>query len=300
MPKRKNRKSSWKKLFLILLILILASLLLVGWWLIRANQVWSGVEQISLGVETANRDSLLITVTPAKDMVVVVRVPSSTMIDTPWYGSYQVGKLSLLADQENDKDIYARSLSYYLGLPVDIGMMRTNLKVDNLSQVSLRKSLRNLLFPPKNITNWRLWRFLNKSDLVWQIIDLEDYGQSEKLADGSEIYRIEPEKIDEQFWTYFSDPVIKKEGLTLSVFNVGERSGLANKIISIPENIGIRVVEVAGLDAEVEGCTINLSHQDQKGTYSVQRLSQILGCSIEVGIKKGFGDIELLIENVKI
>jgi hypothetical protein len=300
MPRRNKRKSNWRKLFLILLILILAGLPLVGWRLIGVSDSWSGNEQISLGIETAKQDSLLITVTPAKDMVVVVRIPSRTIIDTPWYGSYQVGKLSLLSEQEGNRDIYARSLSYYLGLPVDIGMMRTSLKVDDLSQSLLRKSLRNLLFPPRNITNWRLWRFLNKSNLVWQVIDLENYGQIEKLADGSEVYRIEPEKIDQRFWTYFSDPVIKEEGLTMSIFNVGEKSGLANKISSIPENIGIRVVEVAGLEAEIEGCVINLGNQDQENTYSVQRLGRILGCPVEFGVEEGFGDIELLIENVKI
>ncbi len=300
MPRKKKRKSNLNKLFLIILGLISALFLLIGWRLIKTNQAWSGVDQISFGVETADQDSLLMTVTPAKDMVVVVRVPSKTMIETPWHGSYQVGKLPLLAEQESNQAIYARSLSYYFGLPVDVGLMDTNLKVEDLSQSFLKKGFRNLLFPPQNITNWRLWRFLNKNDLVWQVIDLENYGESEQLADGSQIYKIEPEKIDEQFWTYFSDPVIKNEGLTMSVFNVGEKSGLANKISSIPENIGIRVVEVDGLEAEVDGCVINLSREEQKNTYSVQRLSRVLGCSIKVGVEKGFGDIELLIENVKI
>lgn len=264
------------------------------------KQAWSGERQVSLALETEANDVLILTLTPAKEMVVVVRVPARTVIETPWFGEYQVGKLSLLADQEKNKNIFNGSLTYYLGIPIDYPMISNSLSLDKFNESEIKKKLTGVFIPPQNFTFFKIWRYLSKKDIVWNLIDLEDYGQKDFLADDSEVFRIKPEKIDDQFWGYFSDPVVKKENLTMSVFNVGSEEGLANKISAVPENMGVRIVEVDSFEMDLEDCLIRVSKPDQIQSVTVDRLKKVLGCRVETGGADGIGDLELLINNVKI
>lgn len=298
--RKKQRKS--KKYWLIgLLFIVGLGLIFGGRRIVREiNRAWSGKEQISLALEMENNDGLLLTLTPAKEMVVATRIPSKTMIDTPWFGAYQVGKLPLLAKQENKPDVFNRSLSYYLELPIEIGLANLNLKIEKFEPTFIKNKLVKLFFPPKSVTFWRIWRYLLRKDLVWKTIDLEMLGEKDFLADNSEIFRIKPEKIDQQFWGYFSDPVVKKEELTLSVFNVGGKKGLANRTSAIAQNMGVRVVEISDLEAEVDSCLFLVSGKKMIQTFTVTRLERVFGCQLKVGESKGIGDIALLIKNVKI
>lgn len=267
---------------------------------LRLKNAWSGKEQISLALETENNDVLILTLTPAKEMVVLTRIPSKTRIQTPWFGDYPVGKLSLLVEQEQNKAIFKRGISYFLGLPVDYGFVKTGFSYPTFELSAVKRKLINYFLPPRNITFWRVWRYLSQKDLVWEKIDLKNYGQKDYLPDNTEVFLINPEKIDQQFWGYFSDPVVKKEGLTLSVFNVGGKSGVAKKISALSQNMGIRVVEVGDLQENVEDCLILLEKEEFSRTYTVKRLQRVLGCQIEIREKEGLGDIKLLIKNVKI
>ena len=86
----------------------------------------------------------------------------------------------------------------------------------------------------------------------------------------------------------------------MSVFNVGTKEGLAGKISAVPGNIGVRIVEVGSLDADVDDCRINLSKPEYEQTATVRRLTKVLGCPVEIKEKDSIGDLELLIKNVKI
>ncbi len=298
-----TRKKNNKKYLLIIGVGLVLGLVFIALKTIdQIKNSWSGKGQISIGIEAENKDSYVLTLTPGKEMAVVIRIPAKTMIDTPWFGEYQVEKLSLLSKQEENQLIYNRSLSYFLGLAVDESFINTSLKLDGLEESTVKKSLSRLFVPPKNITFWRVWRYLSDKDLVWQIIDLENYGEVDYLAGNTEVFRVDPSVISRQFTEYLTDPMVKKEEISLSVFNLGGSQGLASLISEIPINMGIRVVEVdsLNLDIEFEDCLILLSKPELSETYSVRRLSRVLGCQVKEGSGNGIGDIELLIKDVKI
>ncbi len=299
MARRNKNKKNW--LLLVFLVFVAGVLFLLARKLAGVvKNSWSGSEQISLAVEAENKDSLILTLTPGKEMVVVTRIPSKTMIETPWFGYYQVGKLPLLTEQEGSLEIYNRSLSYYLGVAVDASLMDSGFNFNKENKNKLKNKLTKLFFLPRSLTFGRVWRFLSRKDLVWEVIDLEDFGQEDYLADGSAVFNINPESIDQKFWGYFSDPVINKENLTLSIFNVGDQSGLAQKISFIAENMGVRVVEISDMEVEVNDCLIAVSNEEAVQSRTVQRLHRVFGCPIETNQLKGIGEIKLLIENVKI
>ncbi len=297
--KRQNKnKKKWLRIILSLLFLFGLSFLIIQ-VVIRFRMSWSGNEQISFGLESESGEVLIVTLTPAKDMAVVTRIPGETIIETPWFGNYTVNKLYLLVNQEENENIFNRSLSYYLGLPVDFGYRDFNFKKD-FELSFLKNELSAFFFPPKNITHWRVWRYLKIKDLVWKTIDLSDYGQLGSLADGSEVFLVDPDKIDQQLWAYFSDPLIKGEDISLSIFNAGGKSGLAKKISALCKNIGIRVVEVGDQEEINQDCLLIANDEKLLTSYTVKRLHRLLGCNLELGNVRGLGNLNLIIKNVKI
>jgi len=304
MPRKRRNRNKFSKWLIIGLILFILLGLFALYRIKGLNwleSIWAGKEQITLAVEDRyNQDGYLLTLTPAKDMAVITRVPAQTVIETPWFGEYQVEKLPLLAEQEGKSEIYGKSLGYYLGIPVDFTLSNANLKLDEFNQSVIRKEITSLFFPPRSLFFGQVWRYLTKKDIVWEVIDLEDFVREDSLADGTRVLRINPSQIDQQFWQYFSDPAIKRESLTLSIFNVGGKEGLAKKISLMAENMGIRVVEVSDIDSDVKNCSILLSRSEGENTQTVKRLKRVLGCRLQTSNGEGIGDIQLLIKNVKI
>lgn len=288
MRRKKNQKIKKKSIFWIFLLII--SLLLIFWILrFQFRHSWSGREQISFGLSLDNGEVSILTLTPAKDMVTETRLASNLLIGTPWFGNYTVDKLFLLVDQENNENIFNRSLSYYLGIGVDFGFQHS--KFENFS---------DFFFPPKSLTFWRAWRYLNRKDLVWKKIDLSNFSQSKLLPDGSEVLVINSDDIGHQLRTYFTDPVIIDEGLTLSVFNAGGKSGTARKVAGICQNMGIRVIEVGDEDKDIDDCRIFINEEDIQTTFTIKRLQRLFGCQVEVNSNQAISDIKLVIKNVKI
>ncbi len=300
--RKKKRNKKVRYLFFIL-ILTLFSFGAV-WLYPRARLIiensWSGEEQFSIVLEAKESDALILTLTPAKSTVVVSRIPAKTMIDTPWFGEYQVEKLPLLADQENEKDVYNRSLSYYFGIPIDLAVLNSGLSLDRQNKSFLKGNLGRFFWPPKGITFWRIWRYLLKKDLVWQFFEFEELAEEYHLIDGTEVLKIDPARINRQLGEYFSDPVVKNENLTLSIFNAGRKEGIAGKISVLAGNLGLRVIEVGDTEEKIDGCLIFAAEKEIISSKSVIRLSRVLGCEIKQEDVNGIGEIKLLIENVKI
>jgi hypothetical protein len=298
--KKKNRKSRYWFLILILFLSIIGAVWLYPQLRLIMKKSWSGEEQFSVVLETKERDALILTLTPAKNIAVVFRIPAKTLVYTPWFGEYQVGKIPILVEQEKEKNIYNRSLSYYFGIPIDLPILNSGLDLNKQTEASLRSELSGSFWPPKGITYWRIWRYLSKKEIVWQFIEVEEFSEKNYLVDGTEVLRIDPLIINRQFSEYFSDPVIKKENITLSIFNAGHREGLANKISLIAENMGMRVVEIGDYDEKIDGCLILADEKELITSKSVMRLGRVLGCEIKLKKLSSIGKVKLLIENVKI
>lgn len=262
------------------------------------NSGWDNLSQLSFALEAKDGEILILAVTPGKNMASLVILPRNLEIETPWFGRYQAKKLSLLARQEGEGSIFFRSLSFYLGIPVDRGIMGTKLVFDQ-NEVVLKQRLKKLFFPPRSIDQWFFWRKLNDRDIFWKITDLSDFSEKRSLPDGSFSVIVDRSIILGEVGEYFSDPSVKKENISIAVANVGQVSGLAQTVSDLIGSIGARVVEVSDKTTDIESdCLILLSKAELEETKTVNRLKSIFGCQIKLG-QVNLGDVQILIKNVK-
>ena len=261
---------------------------------------WDGKSQLSLAIETQSKRILVLALTPEKRMATVLIIPSNLSIETPWFGAYRAGKLSLLAKQEGKDNIFPRSLEYFLGIPIDKGLIGSDIALGQINEAGVKRTLRRFFSPWRSIDNFRIWSWLKRRDLVWRVIDLGSISQEEKLPDGSIILTIDSGKVSEVTFGLFTDPLVKNENIAISVFNSGGASGLAQKIATMVTSFGGRVVEVADSKREVDDCLILFSREDLVQSTTLRRLESVLGCSKKQGRGEGLGDIQIFIKNVKI
>lgn len=287
-----------KKIFLaliFLLILAFARVLREG-----KNFFWDGKSQLSLAIETQSKKIIVFAITPAKNLATVLIIPPNLKVETPWFGVYRADKLSLLAKQEGKEMIFPRSLEYFLGIPIDRGIIDSRLAFDQGDETTLKIKLRGLFFPARSIGELRIWWWLRKKELVWQIVDLANFSQQEILPDQSTVLVVDSEKISDRLFGLFTDPLVKNENIPLSIFNSGGPSGLAQRTAVIATQFGARVVEVADAQREGDECLILFSQPKLTRTATFRRLKSVFGCREEEGRGEGLGEIQIFVKNVKI
>lgn len=90
----------------------------------------------------------------------------------------------------------------------------------------------------------------------------------------------------------FSDEIVEKENSTVKIVNGTEENGIGNRLGRLVSNIGGNVVIIANSDSTVNSSTI--SYFDKK-TYTLQKLTKILGFKLNKLDKKAIADIVIVI-----
>ncbi|MBU2591890.1 MAG: hypothetical protein ABH867_04890 [Patescibacteria group bacterium] len=295
----KNKLRKLKNLFFLLIILFFAfgfGKKVFRWF----AGSWNGKSQISLAVEAKEGKVLVLVITPSKNIAGLLILPSNLEIETPWFGRYRADKLSLLAKQEDKISIFPRSLAYFLKIPIDLGLVKTKLSFSE-DEAVLKERIRRLFFPPMTVDYWRLWRAFENRDLYWKIVDLSDFSQERTLPDGSFLLTLDDGGDLGGLLEYFSDPAVKKENLSIGVTNLGQISGLAQRVSDLVANLGGRVIEMNGGDFNLkEDCLILINEDRLAETTTVSRLSSVLGCDIRQDSDLTALDLQILIRNVRI
>ena len=284
--------------FLILAFLFFFQLIRL--FLVWKKSEWDGKSQLSLALKTRSQKIVVLTLTPAKNMAIVLIIPANLVIETPWFGDYRADKLSLLTRQEGKDAIFFRSLGYFLGIPIDSAMINSEVIFDQVDETEIKGALRRFFSPWRSIDNFKIWFWLKKRDLVWRVIDLEAVSQKKTLPDGSAILAIDSARASRTLQGLFTDPLVKNENITISVFNAGGPPGIAQRIATIITSFGGRVIEIADAEQMVDQCLILFSRGELTRTITFQRLESILGCPKEQGRGGGLGEIQIFMKNVKI
>lgn len=299
----RRQKTKKKNIFLLLLGILVLSFIVLGakkawaWFSQQRQLIWNGKSGYSLALETKNKDILIFSLIPSKKLVTIIEVPRNTQIKTPWFGQYLAEKLSLLSKQEGSGAVFQRSLSYALGVPIDGGKIGTNLEKKGEKWSS---KISNYFRPWWGVEEWYLWRFLSQRDLVWQEFNLKEWSEKKELPDGQEFYDLNKELFLEEIGGAFTDIIVRREELPVSVFNVGKKENLADQTADIVQQMGIRVVEIGDRDRELEqGCLI-VSSKENKSSMTVLRLRRVFDCQFLVGEDESLGEIGFYIKNVKI
>ncbi len=300
---KKQRSKKIINFFPLLLGFLLLGLIIYGgikvWsWLNRQWQLnWRGESGYSLALETKEKDVLILSLIPSKKTATVIEVPGNTQIETPWFGQYLAQKLSLLSEQEKSPFVFSRSLSYSLGIPIDRGKAKTNLSRKGEKWASVVSSY---FRPWWGVEEYYLWRYLSQRDLVWQEYSLKKWSKKKELPDGREFYNLNRELFLEEIEGRFSDSIVRREELPVSVFNIGQKENLADQTADIIQQMGIRVVEIGDRDRELnQGCLI-VSDERNRPSFTVRRLKKVFGCDFQAENLDSLGEINLFIKNVKI
>ncbi len=102
------------------------------------------------------------------------------------------------------------------------------------------------------------------------------------LPDGSTVKILDPQRLDAQLNTIFEDESVRRESVTVAVYNTTGMPSLGNRIGRLLTNLGVSVVTVGNDTPEVNTCTVTGSEPILK-SKSAKVIVSVLGCRSVVG-----------------
>ena len=242
--KKKTTRLALMVLGLVLLILLLAQVVhltktFVSPWKKAGeakNYSWDGQFNINLVIK-ANTIAVL-SFNPKMKKIIILEIPENMFLEVPHnFGKWQLRAVYDLGQSSSfgGDRLLKQSISQLLGLPID-GFLETT---GNLTEKGAEESVKILRQNPLNIFA-TLSNF--KSDLsLWELIKLKlalstvrfdkvkvlnlsnlNVLDKEKLADGSEVYVADPDRLG-SILADFLDNEIDKEHLSIAIFNADKR-----------------------------------------------------------------------------
>lgn len=181
-----------------------------------------------------------------------------------------------------DKDSKNLKIASTLAIPIDA-------KVENLSDIN-----------GNNISSLMFNLFLNYKDIKTNltIFDILRLYLFARTVPPNYVYvkhislSLDSSKIDKIVSQLFSDEVIEKENANVEIINATNVAGLGNRLGRIVTNIGGNVVIVSTENKEEALSTVSYSGRK---SYTVEKLSKILGFKVVKVNKKSIADIVIVI-----
>lgn len=245
-------------------------------------------------------DSLtLVSLEKEKKTLTVVSLPKELYLDVA-RGKGQITSASLFkfdSMQKKKGSLLKSTIRELFGIPID-GWIKIppNYKIESVNDfTNIRKRELdpfNLQEIPQELTGFKtnlfflaLKRFYFQLSTVREdkieFIDLNSSRIFEKdtLPDGSVVLKTDLPSLDSLLKEKFYEWEIVKEGLSISVLNAANSSGLATKAARIVANSGGTVVMVGESQDRAVDCLLNVHKENQK-SYTVKRLRETFSCDI--------------------
>lgn len=247
---------------------------------------WDGSFNLNLVLTT--KPLSVLSFNPIESKLSILEIPDDAYIEVPGgYGSWKVGAVYKLGEADKKgAALLKSSFENFLALPID-GVIETNgqwtvdsgqlvmqLRGNPLNYFSLLSNLKTDLSPVelgKFILGVRGVRF----DKI-QTFNLEELGllTADSLADGTNILKGDPAKIDALVTRYFTDNKVVEESATIAVLNSTQTSGLAARSAAIITHLGGNVIIQSSFDSSLNKSYVS---ENQKYPYTEKRLKQIFG-----------------------
>ncbi|KKW10763.1 MAG: hypothetical protein UY48_C0015G0002 [Candidatus Gottesmanbacteria bacterium GW2011_GWB1_49_7] len=226
----------------------------------------------------------------------LVSLPADVAAEgTHGYGTYSLEAFWRLGEiDKKDGTVLAESVSEALGLPIDgyIGP-KSGLATHEADALTFAKQI----FSPRNVvsyvggqyrTNISLRSFVG---LTWMLqvtkserVIPQDFSrqpgavaEDRILADGSHQWTLDAQALDTRLKGVFEDERVRREGVTVAVYNTTDMPSLGERAARLLTHIGVSVVSVGNDAPEVSACTVSGTKQTLT-TVSAQVLESILGC----------------------
>jgi len=301
------------------IFIILLFLLAIFGGKIFSQKVWDGRNKIN--IVFIDQKVFIFSLDPQEKKAIILSLPPKTFIETiHGYGNYPLESVYKLGEQEglDGGEFFTSSLQENLRIPIDGYVLISDFKETNLPSKPRGFILACFmdLFWGRNKTNLKkgdiasLWLNFKKirQDKI-SIVDLEKIDIAEKiiLPDGTEGFKINPQKFKKVALEFFKDPQIRQENLEVAVLNSTSYSGLATRVADLIENMGGRVVEVGEIknskfqtrlpDGQVPNSKCELrSKKEIKKSYTLRRLEKVFGCQWQEEEAGDYrGDLSLIV-----
>lgn len=216
-------------------------------------------EGFNLNLIIRSKGISLVTYIPKEQKVIVIKMPDETNLDVPFgFGKWQLRAIYGLGQEENGKrgaDLLKRSLGDFFGLPIDgyleFGAPYAQMDASELidivrgnpfSSLSIFFALKTDL-TPLELLRFRMGVGGVRFDKITELDLKEGVLDKQFLADGSEVYTVDPIKLDGAL-SDLSDPNFVSEGKKIAVFNATDHPALAQKASRLITNLGGQVIIV--------------------------------------------------------
>ncbi|MCX6793932.1 MAG: LytR C-terminal domain-containing protein [Candidatus Gottesmanbacteria bacterium] len=237
----------------------------------------------------------------ADRVLTLISFPSDIAAEgTHGYGTYSLAAFWRLGEiDKKDGTVLVESVSEALGIPVTgyIGPKTGEFSFGDEALVSAKSifSLKHVfgVIGGRYRTNIPLKQFI---DLAWLLnfsrpdrVNTYDFtnntarvAQDSVLPDGSIVRILDPQRVDNQLKTVFEDESVRRESVTVAVYNTTTMPSLGNRIGRLLANIGVSVVTIGNDTPETDACIVAGSEQTLK-SKSAQVIVAVLGCNRVVG-----------------
>ncbi len=238
---------------------------------------------------------------------IVVVFPADTAVDAVGgYGRYSLASLWKLGFiDKREGTLLARTVSNVIALPVPwyIGRQR-----DALPEIKDPLADGKALFSPAGIgafllrripTNMPLWSFIS---LSWNLArarpdDITVYDLAkrtvttpETLADGTTQHVLDTARLDVVLKGIFEDEQIRRENLTIALYNTTTTPFLGNQAGRVIANQGGLVVAVGNEPPQRDECVMQ-AKEEIETSATAERVGQLFSCRFEPITDDGRADI---------
>lgn len=228
----------------------------------------------------------------------IVSLPTQAVIESVHgYGKYSLESLWKLGSIEGKEGtVLSESIEELFGAPVPwyIGKKNHMLLTKN-DPLTLVKSVFSVPMAPSFFsglyaTNMSPREFLTfvlafsrrRPDI--KILDLEETLVSQALPDGSSELVPDKNSIDQRIGNTFEDSAIRKEGLSVAVFNTTPIASLGTRVSSMLGHTGILVVTV-GNDRPTIGACVLRGGKKELASETARFIRELYGCRTEESIE---------------
>ncbi|MBI2040233.1 LytR C-terminal domain-containing protein [Candidatus Microgenomates bacterium] len=249
---------------------------------------------------------------PSEQKITVIKIPDQIYMEVPGgFGNWQVRSIYQLGQttKRGGNTLLKQSLSSFLGIPIEGVLEPTDdlrqKGVEELIELMRQNPLNIFLLIPNLKTDLKLWELIRLKFALWgvrfdkvKILDLLELNvlERQRLADGSEVLTADLIRID-GILSDFEDPQIKKEHLSVAVFNATDYPQLAQKAARLITNMGGNVIMVTNAPQRLDKTKVV-----GENSVTLKRLVQIFGCDNcdkielkDLGLDSSRGQINLFL-----
>lgn len=260
----------------------------------------------------ASEPVVVLSYSVAEQSLLLVTFPPSLVTEgTHGYGAYSLSAFWRLGQiDKKDGSVLSESMTEALGVPVGGYIGEKKGTITGESALSIAKST----FSFGNMFSFLTGRYLTNISLrqfykvAWMLhgagvprmkdIDFTSrpmsVGEEQELPDGSHQLVLSKTRLDNALKSVFEDTSVRREGVTVAVYNTTGVESLGDRIARLLTNIGVSVVTVGNERPEVSSCLLKGTRESLESA-TAQVITQALPCTPQVVTSPGRADLVVLV-----